>query len=173
MKTLTTFIVIACSVQLAFAETAAEKAEFWYQKGLAAEKSGDPSTALAAYKAALELNANHANARYRAGEVKINANNLKADAKEAKLGAIMIPAYQIEDLTVQEALSVLTVAIEKQSKEEITPNFIIEDPNKKLTDVKVTLNIKNVPVSAILKYIHAQSNTNIRYDEHAVVIVAR
>ncbi len=172
MKTLTTFIVIACSVQLAFAETAAEKAEFWYQKGLAAEKSGDPSTALAAYKAALELNANHANARYRSGEVKLNANNLKANAAEAKIGGVMIPAFQVEDISVQEALDVLAVAIEKQSKEEITPNFVISDPGKKLAEVKITLNLKNVPVSAILKYIHAQSNTKARYDEHAVVIMA-
>jgi len=30
-----------------------------------------------------------------------------------------------------------------------------------------------VPVSAILKYILAQSNTKVRYDEHAVVVMAR
>lgn len=173
MKTLTSFIVFACSAQLAFAETAAEKAEFWYQKGLAAEKAGDASTAIAAYKAALELNSNHANARYRAGEVKLNANSLKATAMEAKIGGVMIPAFQVENITVQEAMDVLTVAIEKQSKEEIAPNFVIEDPNKKLAEVKITLNVKNLPVSAILKYIHAQSNTHARYDEHAVVILAR
>lgn len=173
MKTLSTFIVIACSAQLAFAETAAEKAEFWYKKGLAAEKAGDPATALAAYKAALELNANHANARYRSGEVKLNANSLKASATEAKIGGVMIPAYQVQDITVQEALDVLAIAIEKQSKEEITPNFVIEDSAKKLADVKITLNLKNIPVSAILKYIHSQANTKARFDEHAVVIVAQ
>jgi hypothetical protein len=35
------------------------------------------------------------------------------------------------------------------------------------------MNLKNVPVNAILKYIHAQTHTRIRYDEHAVVILAR
>jgi tetratricopeptide (TPR) repeat protein len=173
MKTLITLIVIACSASFALAESAAEKAEAWYQQGLIAEKAGDPTTALAAYKAALALNANHANARYRAGEVKINATGLRANAIEAKIGGIMIPTFQIEEVTVQEALEVLAVAIGKQTKDEIVPNFIIEDPNKKLADAKVTLNIKNVPVSAILKYIHAQTNTKVRYDEHAVVIIAR
>lgn len=173
MKTLISLIVIACGAQFAFAENAAEKAEAWYQKGLAAEKAGDPATAIAAHKAALELNPKHANARYRLGEVKLNANGIRANAMEAKIGGIMIPAYQIEDATVQEALAVLGIAIEKQSKEEIIPNFVIEDPDKKLVDAKVTMNIKNVPVSAILKYIHSQTNTKIRYDEHAVVILAR
>lgn len=173
MKTLIALIAVACSAQLVLAETPAEQAEAWYQKGLAAEKAGEPAVAIAAHKAALELNPKHANARYRLGEVKINAVGMKANAMEAKIGGIMIPAYQIEDVTIKEALEVLAVAIEKQSKEEVSPNFVIEDPTKKLVDAKVTMNIKNVPVSAILQYIHAQTSTKIRYDEHAVVILAR
>lgn len=173
MKTLIALIVMVCGAHLAFAENKAEDAESWYRKGLAAEKAGDPATALAAYKAALDLNSKHANARYRLGEVKINAAGLKANGKEAKIGSITIPTYHITDITVQEALEVLAVAIEKQSNKEVIPNFVIEDPTKKLTDVKVTLNLKNVPVSGILGYIHAQSNTKARYDEHAVVILAR
>ncbi len=164
---------MVCGAHLAFAENKAEDAESWYKKGLAAEKVGDPATAIAAYKAALELNSKHANARFRLGEVKNNAAGLKANAMETKIGSIKIPTYQIENITVKEALELLALAIEKQSNKEITPNFVIEDPSKKLTDVKVTLNLKNVPVSGILGYIHAQSNTKVRYDEHAVVILAR
>jgi hypothetical protein len=173
MKTLIFLIVTLCGSHGVFAESASEKAEAWYQKGLAAEKSGDPATAIAAYKTALKFHAGHAKARFQLGEVKINAGSIKADAAEAKIGGIMIPAYQIEDATIQEALGLLAAMIEKQSKEEITPNFVVEDPGKKLTDAKITMNLKNVPVSAILKYIHAQTQTKIRYDEHAVVILAR
>jgi tetratricopeptide (TPR) repeat protein len=173
MKTLVALIVITCSAHLALAENAAEKAEALYKKGLAAEKAGDPAAAIAAHKAALELNPNHAHARYQLGEVKIKAAGIKANAIEAKIGAIMIPAYQIEDASVQEALGLLALAIEKQSKDEVSPNFVIEDPKKKLADAKITINLKNVPVSAILKYIHTQTNTKIRYDEHAVVVLAR
>jgi hypothetical protein len=173
MKTLVVLIVMAIGSHPAFAETPAQKAEAWYQRGLAAEKSGDPDTAIAAYKSALKLHAGHAKARFQLGEVKINTGSIKADAAEAKIGGIMIPAYQIEDASVQEALGWLAALIEKQSKEEITPNFVVEDPTKKLTDAKITMNLKNVPVSVILEYIHAQTHTKIRYDEHAVVIVVR
>lgn len=173
MKTLVVLIVMAIGSHPAFAETPAQKAEAWYQRGLAAEKAGDPVTAVAAYKSALKLHPGHTKARFQLGEVKINAGAIKADAVEAKIGGIMIPAYQIEDASLQEALGWLAAMIEKQSKEEITPNFVVEDPGKKLADAKITMNLKNVPVNAILKYIHAQTHTRIRYDEHAVVILAR
>ena len=173
MKTLIALIVIACGSHPALAETAAEKAEAYYQQGLAAEKAGDPAAAIAAHKAALQQNPNHAHARFKLGDVKIKSVEIKADAIEAKIGGIMIHAYQIEEATIQEALQVLAIAIERQTKDEIAPNFVIEDPSKKLADIKITLNMKNIPASAILKYIQAQTNTKIRYDEHAVVVLAR
>lgn len=173
MKIFIALIVIASGSHLALAETAAEKAEAYYQKGLVAERAGDPAAAIAAYNAALQQNPNHAHARFKLGDVKIKAVEIKADAIEAKIGGIMISAYQIEEATIQDALSVLAIAIERQTKDEIAPNFVIEDPNKKLADIKVTLNMKNIPVSAILKYILAQTKTKIRYDEHAVVVLAR
>jgi hypothetical protein len=35
------------------------------------------------------------------------------------------------------------------------------------------MQLKNVPAKAILDYIHGQANTQARFDEHAVVIIAR
>jgi hypothetical protein len=174
MKTLISLIVFTTASQIAYAEDAAQKAEKFYQQGLASERQGDPAAALAAYKAAVELNSNHTSARYRAGEVKTNPEAIKAAGKQAKVGSIMLPAYQIDDATVQEAVALLTLAIEKQQKEgDAAINFIVEDTNKKLENVRINLNLKNIPVSAVLHYIHTQANTKIRYDEHAVVLSAR
>jgi tetratricopeptide (TPR) repeat protein len=167
------FIAIACSAGLVLAESITEKAEAFFQQGLAEEKAGNPTAAVSAYKKAIELNPKHANARYRAGQVQIHAPTIKAKAQEQKINTIMIPAYQIEDATLKEAIELLALAIEKHSEDKTAPNFIVEDPTKKLAEAKLTLNLKNVPVSAILKYIHAQTRTKIRYDEHAVVILAR
>ncbi len=174
MKTLIPVIFFSIGCQVALAENAAQKAEQYYQKGLAAERAGDPAAALAAYKMAMELNSGHANAKYRAGQVKSNSEAIKAAGKEAKIGGILLPAYQIEDATVQDAVALLSMAIEKQQKEGDTPiNFIVEDSNKKLENIRITLNLKNIPVSAVLQYIHTQANTKIRYDEYAVVLSAR
>lgn len=173
MKNFIVIATLAVTATAALAETAAQKAEQFYLKGLAAEKVGDPALAIAAYKAALELHPGHANARYRAGQVKIGAAAIKSSATEAKIGGVMIPVYQVEDATVQDAVSALRLAIEKASNNEITPNFVIQDPQGKLADRRITMQLKGVPAKAILDYIHSQGGTRARYDEHAVVISAR
>jgi len=170
------FIVIAAltvSSQIAIAQTAAEKAEEYYRKGLAAEKAGDPTTASAAYRAAIQLQPSHVNARYRSGQVKIEAGAIRASAVETKIGSVKIPVYRIEEASVNEAIAALGIAIEKASNEEVTPNFVIQDPKGKLADKRITMQLKNVPAKAILEYIHSQANTQARFDEHAVVIIAR
>lgn len=173
MKTLIVITTLAISGQLALAQTAAEKADDYYRKGLAAEKAGDPTTASAAYHAALQLSPGHANARYRAGQVKIEAGSIRSSATEAKIGGVKIPVYRIEEATVSEAISALGIAIEKASKNEVTPNFVIQDPKGKLAETKISMQLKNVPAKAILDYIHSQANTQARFDEHAVIIIAR
>jgi tetratricopeptide (TPR) repeat protein len=173
MKILIVLAALAISAPATLAETAAQKAEQFYLKGIAAEKAGDPAAAIAAYQAALKLHPGHANARFRAGQVKIQASTIKSSATEAKIGGVMIPAYQIEEATVAEAISALGLAIEKASENEVAPNFVIQDTQGKLTDARITMQLKNVPAKAILDYIHSQANTRARFDEHAVVIMAR
>lgn len=173
MKIMIILAALAISTPAALAETAAQQAEQYYLKGLSAEKAGDPATATAAYRTAVQLHPGHTNAQYRLGQVKIEASSIKSSLVEAKIGGVMIPAYQIEEATVTEAVAALSLAIEKASANEILPNFVIQDPRGKLAQKKISMQLKNVPAKAILQYIQSQANTQARYDEHAVVIIAR
>ena len=74
-----------------------------------------------AYTAALKANPNHANARYSIGQLKLNSAAISAKGREAKFGAVMIPAFKLEDATLQEALAALSTIIEKESKDEVVP----------------------------------------------------
>lgn len=173
MKTLIAFLTLGITSMPLLAQTAGQQAEASYQRGVSAEKAGDPDAALSAYREALALNPEHAHARYRAGQVKIIAPAIKADATEAKVGAVMLPTYQIEDATVSEAIEFLSISMDKATEGKIAPNFIIEDPKGRLAETRISMQLKNIPVKAVLKYIHTQANTRARYDEHAVVILAR
>jgi len=82
----------------------------------------------------------------------------------------MIPAFQLDGATLQEALDALNLILDKESKGQVAANFIVQDPNRKLAAGKLTLNLKNVPASAVMKYLMAQANAKARYDEHAIVI---
>ena len=84
-----------------------------------------------------------------------------------------MPIFQLNDAGLQEALDALGRIVEKESKEEIALNFIIEDPQQKLADRRITLDLKGMPAKAVMNHMMNQSGTKARYDEHAVVVTAR
>lgn len=172
MSKIITFVIACTVVSQTLAQTPAPSAESLYQKGLAAEKSGDPVAAGDFYKNALKTDPNHANARYSIGQLKIHAPAIAAKGRGEKFGAIMIPLFQLDQATIQEAIALLSAMIKKESKAQVITNFVIEDPKMVLTNQKITLDLKNMPAKAVVKYLTEQTGTKVRYDEHAVVIVA-
>jgi len=151
----------------------AQKAEALFAKGIAAEKAGDPITAKAAFAAALEANPNHAQARFRLGEMKIHGESISKKGREAKFGQTVIPVFQLEGATLQESLDALSTAMEKASEGAEAPSFIIEDTGNRLGEAKISLQLKGTPARGILDYILTQSRAKARHDEHAVVILPR
>ena len=171
-KSLTLAVAIALVSQV-LAQPPAQHAEALYQKGLAAEKAGDPAAARDFYKGALKLDPKNANAIYSLGQLKLTAPAIASKGREAKFGAVVIPVFQLDQATLQEALTGLGLIIEKESKGEVTPNFVIEDTKAVLASQKISLNLKNMPAKAVLKYLTDQTGGKVRYDEHAVVISPR
>jgi tetratricopeptide (TPR) repeat protein len=172
MKTILMLLATGASVAVAEPKpaTPAQQAETYYAAGIAAENAGDVKAARLAYTKALEANPGHANCRFRLNQLKIDAPLIAAKGREARLSTVMIPAFQLDGATLQEALDALNLILDKESKGQVVANFIVQDPNKKLATGKLTLNLKNVPASAVMKYLMAQANAKARYDEHAIVI---
>lgn len=173
MYRIITFAVACALVAPAFAQSPAQQAVSQYQKGQAAEKAGDPAAAKQHYTQALKLDPNNADARFSIGQLKLNSAAIAAQGREAKFGSVMIPVFQLDGATLPEALEALSLIIEKQSKEQVTPNFVIEDPKNVLADRKISINLKNMPAKGVMKYLMDQTGAKTRFDEHAVVIVAR
>jgi tetratricopeptide (TPR) repeat protein len=163
--------VVSQTVAQAPAQAAALQADAFYRQGQAAEKAGDPTAAQQAYSAALKADPKHANARYRLAEVKLNASAIAAKGREAKFGSVMIPAFRLDAVSLQEALEALRVLVEKQSNNEVTPNFVIQDPSKQLAAAKISLNLKNLPAKGVLRYLLEQSRAVARHDPYAIVII--
>ncbi|MEX1114450.1 MAG: tetratricopeptide repeat protein [Akkermansiaceae bacterium] len=173
MSKIIPLLIAGTLISQAFAQSPAQQSEALYKQGQAAENAGDPTTAQEHYANALRTNPKNANALYSLGQLKINSASIAAKGREAKFGSVMIPIYQLDAASLQEALEGLNIIIEKQSKEEVTPNFVIEDPKGLFADRKITLNLKNMPTRAVMKYITDQTGAKVRYDEHAVVIVPK
>lgn len=150
--------------------SAAQLAEAYYRKGIAAEQAGNLEGARAAYQNALKANPGHANSTYRLNQLKVTGKDIAARGREARYAKIVVPAIQLDGATLQEAVDALTVLIQKEAKDGLPTNFLIQDPGGKLGGVKITVNLKGVPASAVIKYLMAQANAKVRYEEHAVVI---
>lgn len=166
-------ILLISSVSAMAEATPAQLAEAHYRKGLAEERAGNPAGAVASFEQALKLHPNHANARYRLGHVRVNFANIAAKGREAKLGAVMVPKIELDGATLGETLEYLSLVIERESKGEVAPNFVIQDPTNKLAEAKISLQLKNVPAKAVLEYVTTMANVKIRFDEHAVVFSPR
>lgn len=177
MKAIASILIAAACASQTLAQNGnpspAGNAETFYRQGLAAEKAGDPEAARIAYAEAVRLQPGHANARYRLGELKLHAPAIAAKGREAKFGSVLVPEFRVEDASLKECLDALGSIVSKQSKEELSPNFIIQDPKDQLSAAKISLNLKNVPASGVLRYLLEQSGAKARYDEHAIVIAPK
>ena len=174
MKTIASILIAAaCASQAIAQNTPPVSAETFYRQGLAAEKAGDPVAARNAYAEALRLQPGHANARYRLGELKLQAPAIAAKGREAKFGAVMVPEFRVEEASLKECLEALEAIVSKQSKEEVSPNFIVQDSKEQLSNAKISLNLKNIPASGVMRYLLEQSGAKARFDEHAIVIMPK
>lgn len=161
--------IAAALVTPAFAQ--APTAEAFYKQGQTAEQAGDPIAAKQAYTSALKIDPNFAKARFSLGQLKIHGKEIAARGREAKFGAVVIPVFQLDGATLQEALGALGTQVEKESKDQVAPNFVVQDPKGLLADTKISMNVKAMPARGIIKYITDQARAKVRYDEHAIVIV--
>ena len=89
------------------------------------------------------------------------------------LKQINIQSVDFEQLTIREALEILTIKIEHQTNKKITPNFIIRDLKGAFKNRTVTMQLNNLPANTLLEYIANQVRGSIRYDRHAIVISPR
>jgi hypothetical protein len=103
--------------------------------------------------------------------LKIHSGSIAAKGREAKLGAVIIPNFQLDQATFKEALDALGKSIEKESQGTLTPNFVIQDPQNRLADQKLSVNLKNIPAKGVMQFLLEQTSTKARYDEHAVVVL--
>lgn len=144
-----------------------------YQQGMLAISSGDPVSAEACFIEALRLDPHNTNAQYQLIEVRKNAPAIAAIGCAAKFGAVVIPKIQFDTATLEESLAVLAKMVTKASKDQISPNFVIDDPKSLLASKTISLTLNNIPAKAALDYVLSQAGAKARYDEHAIVISNR
>lgn len=162
-------LIIALSLGLtglAFSQNAND----FYLRGEAALKAGNIEEAKASYQAALRLDPNYGNAKFRLLSMRNLSATAKLNARKAQFSSIVLPNVVFEDLTLQESLEALGAMVEKVSQDSFVPNFVINDPSNRIANNTVNLKLRNIPASAALKYVLSQAKAREVWNPHVISI---
>jgi hypothetical protein len=86
-----------------------------------------------------------------------------------KLDETMIRELNVRDAPVTDVIEILRTESEKVSADKTPINFVWQAPEASKA-AKVTLNLHNVPLGDVLKYVTESAGLRYRADMHAVVI---
>jgi len=170
MKTIGILFVGLALASPVLAQDRAQQIQSAYQQGLIAVREGEVELARDAFTGVLELDPNHANARFQLNQLGSGADQLRLRKRELALSRIVVPEVNFDGATVKEALSALSTIIERVSEKKFAANFVIRDPSGVLAKREISLNLRGVPATAVLKYVCEQSGAIYRIEEHAIVL---
>ncbi len=149
----------------------AASADAFYRQGVAAEQAGDPDAARSAYAQALRINPQHADATFRMGQLRIRRDSIARQGRQAAFNGVMLQEIRMEDASLRESLEALAKMMETRSEGKVAPNFVVQDPDGKLADAKISLQLRNITSGAVFEYILNMANARARHDEFAIVIL--
>jgi hypothetical protein len=144
-----------------------------YNRGVAAMNRGDVVNAEKDLRAVLQAQPQHPHARYALNQLLLNRSKFAARDRENKMKQTIIPKVEYSDATVAECMETLTVQVKTATAQKFSPNFILKDPQGRLKDKTITLELASIPASQVLQYIATTAQCKIVYEEHAIVIEAQ
>ena len=152
---------------LAFSSLAAQQSEI-QAEAVRAFQAEDYGTAKSLFESLLSIDPKNFAAR----------NYLRAIAQREKGGPgleealrkILIPTVDFHDATVREAVAFVSQKVRELSGGNQSVNVVWMVSSEQTASARVTLNLRNVPASEVLRYIGASSNLRFSYDARAVKI---
>lgn len=141
-----------------------------FRKGEAALAKGDIASAKTAYAQALQLDPSHGDSKFRLLSMKDLNASARVKVRQDKLASVKLEQVTFEDLTLEESLEALGAMVGKATNNTFDPNFVIEDPERKLASNSVNIKLRNIPASVALKYILSQAKAQDSWDEHVITV---
>jgi hypothetical protein len=81
---------------------------------------------------------------------------------------VIIPKFEVNDVTLDEAIQAVRIMAKNASKGTVIPNIIIKNPE--VGKKTVTLNLTSVPLSELLNYIAEVAGAKLTYEKTGVMI---
>ncbi len=143
-----------------------------HQEGVALYNAGDYAGALIKFQQVLRAQPNYINARVFSNKCQLALKEGGGPKKtvEAILSQVMIPSVDFQDVPLGDALTYISQRTTELTQGKFTPNIIFNGSTEQRSSSMVTMNLRQVPATTLLKYIGQQTRCRIAYDEHAIVV---
>lgn len=154
-------------------ESRAEKVQVLYKQGVVALQEGDSTLARQSFLAALRIDPGHVNSRIQLDRLKGRGGEMAALKREHQLKSYVIPKVDYDEITMPEALQALSTVVEQQSEGKFIPNFVVRDPGKAFDGRPITLQLRGVPATVVLKHLLDLADARATFDAHVIAVTPR
>jgi tetratricopeptide (TPR) repeat protein len=169
----TIFTIIISLLALSFGQTWAQQSvAAIHKEGVALYEAGNYVEALAKFQQVLRAQPNYINARVYSNkcQVALKSGTGPKNTVETPLSQVIIPSVDFQDVPLGDALTYLSQRTTELTQGKFTPNIIFNGSSEQKSATLVTMQLRQVPVTTLLKYVASQTRCKIAYDEHAVVV---
>ena len=164
-------LAIACCFGLQFA-SAQQTVQSVFNDGVRLYNQEKYEEALQNFERILRANATHVYARSYAAKCKtaLAAGVGKKNNLEGQLSKVIVPQIDLRDAPVGDVLDFLADKTEELTGGKLVPNFIYKGTAEQRENTLISLNLRSVPMTEVVKYVGQLSRSRVRYEDHAVVI---
>lgn len=158
---------LACAAPTLHAQTAADL----MTEGQRAYSAGDMETAKAKFQLVLEVERNHKTARnylrmIQAAEARAGVGGVL----QKQLQTVVLPKVELRDTTFGATLDYLKQQTAKASDGKVNVSFVSQLPADFMNTQTVTLNLAQVPLTEVLRYVGDLAGVQFSIEKHAVVV---
>jgi len=142
-----------------------------YNKGVALFNQQKYAEALVLFDAVVKAKPGFVYARSYAAKCRtaLASNQGPKNNLEGQLSKVMLPNVEFNAAPIGDVLQFLSTRAREISNNTVAPNFIYKGTAEQRDNTLVSLNLRNVPLTEVLRYIGQLTRTTFIYEEHAVV----
>lgn len=164
------FLLVLCAVLIttgaAFAQSGVAQENF--VKGLRSFTDGDTAAAKQYLTEALQADPKHRQAALLMQRLQMQERT--GGNLEKRASSVIIPSFDVKDASLSTVLDYLPQAAAEQSNGALALNIVRLFTSDFANETKVTLSIRNAPVTEILRYVAQAAGLQVQYQPHAVVL---
>ncbi|GEM_PF-1133684 len=139
-----------------------------FVKGLRAFTDGDTAAAKGYLTEALQADPKHRQAALLMQRLQMQER--AGGDLEQRATAVIIPSFDVKDASLSTVLDYLPQAAAEQSNGTLALNIVRLFTADFANETKVTLSIRNAPVTEILRYVAQSAGLQLQYQPYAVVL---